>query len=1071
MPRPTNRPTSRGYTLSQNTPRPNAGTITAWVLLERAPALSSLAPGASLSGSSAAAVQSAAATIQASQRALQASLTSLGNIQVTGSLRFTENALIVRMDASKIAAIEALPGVLAVVPDQVGTLDNAHSVPFIGAVQAWEAAGGYTGSGIRIGIIDSGIDYTHANFGGSGDTSHYTGNDSTDITDFNFDGSKVVTGFDFVGDGWTAGAPLQGSGGTPLGTSWVFTAGDDDPLDCNGHGSHVAGTAAGYGVDGAGVTFAGPWDSSVPFNSMTIGPGVAPEASIYSMKIGDCTPSVSFAAASLALDFAIDPNGDGNPADHLDVINNSYGGAYGTPQEILTQQFDLTAQAGVIIVASAGNDGDTYFVNGDPGTSEWTISTAASVNDTVYAGLEVTTGDASFPSYPTVIAANPSQGGALGSFGPYSLRMVGGTGNSQGCNVADYAAFDGEAGLIVWTAAASGCGSGTRMTNAVNAGNVAGLVVVSANPVDFPFINLACTYNGGASSIPCVSVSNDDGQLLAANPGAFTVRFDDSLQAALSTTIADTLAGFSSRGPRMDGGTGEVVLKPDIAAPGSAIVSTGAGTGNQAVTESGTSMASPHMTGVAALMRQVHPSWTVPEIKALLMNTATHDLWTQPNFSGDNYGVSRIGAGRVDVVNALNSNVIAYHTAHPERVSVSFGLVEVVDSVSIPQTVTVQNFGGSPETYDVTFQQMNDTPGVQFSVSPAQITVPAGGTTTVTVTLTANKASMANANVPDPTTPTTQSGAFGPLPRERIMEEGGYVVLTSTGAASDLRVPVHAAPRPAADMHADAPVLISDDDIGFAALHLSGNGVNTGSNYPNDIISEVTAMELVGEDPVTQPTELGGGDIQYVGVTSDYLSALALCSGDTNCAINNTTIYIGISVYGQWSTFMGFESWFDIGFDSDEDNAYDATVFNFETGYLINADYTDTILSWFTNGPSWITDGGNPLGAYFINDIPPSSLETYVFNNNVIVFPVGAADIGLADGNTDFQFDVLALSSFFFADYLPSDPPYWFTYDVANPTYYFNDANGLAGGPYLGIPIWDDVPTGTRSRSTSMSPA
>ncbi|MFN8565791.1 MAG: S8 family serine peptidase, partial [Anaerolineae bacterium] len=281
VPRPTNRPTSRGYTLSQNNPRPNSGTITAWVLLERAPALSSLAPGASLSGSSAAAVQSAAATIQASQRALQASLTSLGNIQVTGSLRFTENALIVRMDASKIAAIEALPGVLAVVPDQVGTLDNAHSVPFIGAVQAWEAAGGYTGDGIRIGIIDSGIDYTHANFGGSGDTSHYTGNNSTDITDFGFDGSKVVTGFDFVGDGWTAGAPLQGSGGTPLGTSWVFTAGDDDPLDCNGHGSHVAGTAAGYGVDGGGVTFAGPWDSSVPFNTMTIGPGVAPEAALY----------------------------------------------------------------------------------------------------------------------------------------------------------------------------------------------------------------------------------------------------------------------------------------------------------------------------------------------------------------------------------------------------------------------------------------------------------------------------------------------------------------------------------------------------------------------------------------------------------------------------------------------------------------------------------------------------------------------------------------------------------------------------------------------------------------------
>ena len=400
----------------QTTEQPVSGTIMAMIVLNRAPALTGIT---SLTPSTMAAAQSTAASIQAAQSTLTASLNSLGGIRVAGSLRFSANALVVSMDASQIAAVEALPGVSAVVPDQIGYYDNAHSVPFINAVSAWEAAGGNTGSGIRIGIIDSGIDYTHANFGGSGDVTHFTGQDNTDITDIGYDGSKVVTGFDFVGSAWAGGA-FTGTGGSPLGSAWVFGAGDDDPLDCFGHGSHVAGTAAGFGVDDLGNTFAGPWDSTVPFDTMTIGPGVAPEADLYALKIGGCSNSVSFDAASLALEFALDPNGDSDISDHLDVLNNSYGGSYGTPLEILSQQMDLVSSAGIIVVAAAGNAGDTYFVNGDPSTSEWAISAAASVSDTVYGGLEITTGDSSFPSYPTVIAANPSQGGALGSV--WSLR-------------------------------------------------------------------------------------------------------------------------------------------------------------------------------------------------------------------------------------------------------------------------------------------------------------------------------------------------------------------------------------------------------------------------------------------------------------------------------------------------------------------------------------------------------------------------------------------------------------------------------------------------------------------------
>jgi len=83
------------------------------------------------------------------------------------------------------------------------------------------------------------------------------------------------------------------------------------------------------------------------------------------------------------------------------------------------------------------------------------------------------------------------------------------------------------------------------------------------------------------------------------------------------TTLADTVSGSTSRGSRrVDAGA-----KPDISAPGTTIISTGMGTGNQPATMSGTSMATPHIAGSMALLRQLHPDWSVAELKALIMNT------------------------------------------------------------------------------------------------------------------------------------------------------------------------------------------------------------------------------------------------------------------------------------------------------------------------------------------------------------------------------------------------------------------------------------------------------------------
>src|SRR6185295_19113441 len=148
-----------------------------------------------------------------------------------------------------------------------------------------------------------------------------------------FPSAKVVGGTDFAGDAYTgANLPIP----------------DANPMDCNGHGSHVSGTAAGFGMTTGGATFTGPYDANAStYLPLLIGPGTAPKALLYGLRVFGCAGSTGL--TTLAIDWSMDPNGDADLSDHLDVINMSLGSNFGSAINASSVASDNAALAGVIV--------------------------------------------------------------------------------------------------------------------------------------------------------------------------------------------------------------------------------------------------------------------------------------------------------------------------------------------------------------------------------------------------------------------------------------------------------------------------------------------------------------------------------------------------------------------------------------------------------------------------------------------------------------------------------------------------------------------------------------------------
>jgi subtilisin family serine protease len=893
------------------------------------------ASGVGVGASAAAVAQAQLARVVREQEVVASALAGPAiGAQVLYRAQRAYNGIAVEVDAGRLDAIRMLPGVKAVHPLVPKHATNSTSVPFIGAPQAWDSAGpAVTGTGVRVGVIDSGVDYLHKDFGGS---ASYRSDDNYVSPNWPKN-AKVVGGYDFVGDDYDADGVVGSTTPTP----------DPDPQDCSGHGTHVAGTLAGYGVTMDGQTFTGPYGPSTPFSALLIGPGVAPGAQIYALRVLSCQGSTEVLIP--AIDWALDPNGDGDLSDHLDVINMSLGSDYGTADDPDTVATNRAALAGVIVVAAAGNAGDGFFITGAPATAGGAISVASA-------------GDSGALSYtvrltsPAAIAGDVQATAAL--FGPPGPE-AGITGSvvlaspGDGCGPLTHRKPDG-----------STCTFVSKVAVAQAAGAVA--VVIANNRDGDVLVNMADDNSGTTVSIPSCFISQNDGNTIKSrlpSPGVTA--------SILKASYEDVVSEFSSRGPRL----GDLALKPDITAPGLAIASAAAGTGTESLTLSGTSMATPHVAGVMALLKQLHPGWTVEQLKALAMNTSVPALFSDVNKTPPLVGPGRVGAGRVDAAAAVAAPAVAYGVDHPGEVSVSFGALEVLDTASHEASIRVDNPSASALTYDLGYTEVVGVAGVTVSFpGGASVNVPAGGSATFPVRLFADASLMRH----------THDASFAETvatgSRFWMSEEAGLVTLTPP-AGQPLRVPLYAAVRPVSAMAtAEAGVPLGAD--GTFQVHLKGQGIATGSSPPEDVVSLVSAFELqeVNTDPEAQ--------VRYLGVASDYAAEAAVGKG-----LGDSFVYFGVAAASPWSSPLFGPV--DILIDSNRDgtNDYELTVDEVSEGSDV-----------FTAALCMVNTA---ICQYAPLNGPPASLiDTVPYNTDVVVLPVSISWLNLPSGATKINYSL-----------------------------------------------------------------
>jgi len=797
---------------------------------------------------------------------------------VIGAFQSAVNGFKVRIPQNQVETLRQVPGVQQVLRVATFTHENAVSVPRISAPLAWAGVNGVHGEGIKIAIIDTGIDYTHANFGGPGTPAAYTAAHAAstapaDPALFGPNAPKVKGGIDLVGDAYDANV------------STSVPAPDPNPLDCNGHGSHVAGSAAGFGVLSDGTEYTGTYDNLTHVNNtFRIGPGVAPKADLYAVRVFGCAGSTN--VVTDAIEWAIDND--------MDVISMSLGSDFGPADSADAKAADDASKAGVIVVSAAGNAGSFDYILGSPGAATKGIAVAAGakeLNDRTANFALPATGSLAAKTI-TAINANNANWPSPTSLPVVVLRDASKPGGiGLGCAVADYVAA-GVAGKIAVVQRGT-CARVARAVFGQQAGAAAVVMINNAStlpPFEGEITGNPDTGEQYTVTIPffgvkgLVTSASSDGSALVARDG-MTINLTEG------TPMIPPLASFTSMGPRSP----DAKLKPDITAPGVAIISTLVGSGNDAETLSGTSMATPHISGTAALVQQAHPKWKPAAIKSAIMNSG------DPSAFPD-YSARRAGTGMVNVAKAVGTQAYAY--ADKDETTANFGVEEFSTDLSRTHDLNVKNDGNTPVTFNVSVANKAGSPH-SVSLSRSSITVPPKGEACLELTLTLPAATAGN------------SDAF--------RDVAGLIVFTPVGGSNkgiDLKVPYYLVPRVSSNVSA-ALALPKKSDTGVVAV--------TNQASPIAATADFYAWGLEGTND-----QLGRFDVRAVGAQSwDDPSA-----GDK-------AIVFAVNTYKAWSTPVQEE--FDIYVDSNGDGTDDYIVFNADFGRITAGTFSGQAVAFVYN--------------------------------------------------------------------------------------------------------------------------
>jgi hypothetical protein len=654
--------------------------------------------------------------------------------------RFTYNGFAAELSAAQAESLKTAPGVLAVSKDELIYADTSSTPHFLGldgSSGLWAQLGGVgcAGGEIIIGIIDSGIWPESASFGnmpseGNCNRDYQSNKSWRGVCDVGVTCNNKLIGARHFNAAW------GGDQGIAADRPWEYLS----ARDYNGHGTHTSATAGGNNA----VATTGP---ATVFGRVS---GMAPRARIAMYKALWSTRDASTASGLTsdlvaAIDQAV--------ADGVDVINYSISGTTTNFLDPVQVAYLFAADAGVFVAVSAGNNGPTTSTVAHPGP--WLTTVAAGTHNrdgrgSVVLGIKTYNGASVAAAAVTAPVINSTAAGLAGAAAT-AVRLCFAAGDNGGTPVLDPAKVAGK--IVVCD---RGVNARVNKSLAVRDAGGAGMILLNTGPnslnADFHFV-------------PSVHLADTDGaavKAFAATAGATATINQGTL---IYDAPAPFTAVFSSRGPLRAGG-GDL-LKPDVIAPGQDVLAAVAPPGQSGLSFnllSGTSMSSPHVAGLAALLKERHSTWSPMMIKSALM-TSAGDILDGPNTNP--LVIFRQGAGHVRPNNAADPGLVydsgfndwlAFLCGTTNGVSAStcsalagagysldasdmnVASVAIGDMAGI-QTVTrrVTNVGSRRAIYTASVSGMT---GFTVNVTPASLTLGAGQTASYAVKFTRTSATL-----------------------------------------------------------------------------------------------------------------------------------------------------------------------------------------------------------------------------------------------------------------------------------------------------------------------------------------